>query len=66
MIIPACMVILSSCEKNDVDESATAQLKIVNGSPTSEKQEFYLVNNLLGSTDFAYGEFSDYITAKLG
>ncbi|MGY0037059.1 hypothetical protein [Pedobacter sp. NJ-S-72] len=37
-------VFVSSCKKNDVDSSGSANIKVVNASPTSPNQGFYLAN----------------------
>lgn len=64
-----CLIIITgfvSCEKNDVDETGSANLKVVNASPTSGIQNFYLVNSTLISTGLAYTQFSDYISTYAG
>jgi len=57
---------LSSCEKNDVDNSGQFRLKVVNASPTSGPQTFTLAGNLLVSNGLNYKESSDYITSPSG
>ena len=57
---------LSSCEKNDVDNSGQFRLKVVNASPTSGPQTFTLAGTLLVSNGLNYKESSDYITSPSG
>ncbi|ANF49123.1 hypothetical protein A0O34_00485 [Chryseobacterium glaciei] len=56
---------LSSCEKDDVDEYGSAQLKIVNAAQGSSAQNFYLLGNLL-KEGLGYTEYSDYISVSSG
>ncbi|WP_338839199.1 DUF4397 domain-containing protein [Flavobacterium ginsenosidimutans] len=59
-------VAISSCEKNDIDDAGTAQLKVVNASSTSAEQRFFLVNKELTGDALAYTEYSDYISTYTG
>lgn len=56
---------LSSCEKDDVDEYGSAQLKIVNASQGSASQSFYLLQNLL-KDGLDYTNYSDYVNVSSG
>jgi hypothetical protein len=62
-----CLVLLGllSCEKDDVDEHGTSQLKIVNASPESTTQNFYLLGNLL-KEELDYAEYSDFTSTSSG
>lgn len=64
----ACFLIvtgLSSCEKDDVDEYGSAQLKVVNAAQGSGVQKFYVLGNLI-KDNLAYSEYSDYINVNSG
>lgn len=56
---------MSSCEKDDVDEFGSAQIKIVNAGEDSGSQNFYLLGNLLES-DVQYKESSSYLSTNSG
>lgn len=56
---------LSSCEKDDVDEFGSAQLKVVNASPESGTQNFYLLGNVL-KEGLGYGDYSSFISTNSG
>lgn len=54
-----------SCEKDDVDEYGSAQLKVVNASQGSSGQNFYLLGSLL-KDGLDYTEYSDYLSVNSG
>ncbi len=57
---------LISCKKNDVDESGSANLKVVNASPSSTPQGFYLANSTVVQGGLVYGNNRDYIATNSG
>jgi hypothetical protein len=57
---------LTSCKKNDVDLTGSANLKVVNASPGSSPQGFYLSNSTVVKGNLAYGDESDYIVTNSG
>jgi len=57
---------LISCKKNDVDEFGSANLKVVNASPASSPQGFFLANSTVIKGSLAYGDESDYIVTNSG
>ena len=56
---------LSSCEKDDVDEYGSSQIKIVNASEEAGAQNFYLLGNLLKG-GLNYKDSSEYLTTESG
>jgi hypothetical protein len=59
-------VSFTSCKKNDVDESGSVNLKIVNASPSSSAQSFYLANNVVVQGGLNFGDTKGYIAANSG
>jgi hypothetical protein len=57
---------ISSCSKNDVDDSGTANIKVVNASSASPAQGFYLANRTIVQSGLAFGNESNYITTNSG
>lgn len=57
---------MSSCKKNDVDNSGSANVKVVNASPSSSAQSFYVANNAVVGSGLAYGNETAYIAANSG
>jgi hypothetical protein len=57
---------ISSCEKNDVDEGGSVNLKVVNASPNSTGMSFILANTVLVSGGLDFTESSDYINTNAG
>lgn len=57
---------LTSCKDNDVDETGTANIKVVNASPGSTPQGFFLANNTVVQGGLAFGDASDYIVTNSG
>ena len=57
---------LTSCKKDDVDESGTTQVKVVNASQSSTAQGFSLANTPLVASGLAFGNSSDYISTPSG
>ncbi|MEO6687122.1 MAG: DUF4397 domain-containing protein [Dyadobacter sp.] len=55
-----------SCEENDVDASGMARVKIVNASPNSAAQSFFLVNKALVNGGLGFTQSSDYISTNSG
>ncbi|CAM4379917.1 protein of unknown function [Pedobacter westerhofensis] len=62
----AVSVFISSCSKNDVDDSGTASIKVVNASPTSTPQGFYLANKTIVQSGLAFGNEKDYVITNSG
>lgn len=65
-IILFCIVIFSSCEKNNVDEDGTAKLKVVNAAPKSSAVSFSLAGKVLVSGGLGFTEASDYLSTNSG
>lgn len=59
-------IFMSSCKKNDVDESGSASIKVVNASTASTPQSFYLANQAVVNGGLDFGEGTDYITTSSG
>lgn len=59
-------LVVSSCDENDVDAVGMAKVKIVNASPNSAPQSFFLVDKALVSGGLDYGDVSDYISTNSG
>ena len=59
-------VLFSSCKKNDVNATGTASLKVVNASPGSEAQSFYLAGKTLISGGLSFANASDYLQTVTG
>ncbi|MBE9461995.1 DUF4397 domain-containing protein [Dyadobacter subterraneus] len=59
-------VLLWSCDENDVDASGMAKIKVVNASPNSAAQRFFLVDNALVNQGLNFTEASDYISTNSG
>ncbi|WP_432712097.1 DUF4397 domain-containing protein [Pedobacter sp.] len=57
---------LTSCKKNDVDETGSANLKVINASPSSTPQGFFLANSTVIQSGLAYGDTKDYIATNSG
>ncbi|MBG6236062.1 hypothetical protein IWX76_002643 [Pedobacter sp. CAN_A7] len=57
---------LTSCKKDDVDESGTTHVKVVNASQSSNAQGFFLANTPLVANGLAFGTASDYIASPSG
>ncbi|SEV87988.1 protein of unknown function [Chitinophaga sp. YR573] len=66
LTILSLAISISSCEKNDVDEGGSVNLKVVNASPNSTGMSFILANNVLISGGLDYTESSDYINTSAG
>lgn len=56
----------TSCSKNDVDESGSANVKVVNAAPTSTAQSFYLANNVVVDGGLDFTDATDYISVNSG
>lgn len=59
-------VFVTSCKKNDVDSSGSANIKVVNASPTSPNQGFYLANTAVVSGGLSFANASAYISGNSG
>jgi hypothetical protein len=57
---------ISSCSKNDVDDSGTANIKVVNASAASSAQGFYLANRTIVQSGLTFSNESNYITTNSG
>lgn len=60
------IALISSCKKNDIDDSGQFRLKVVNASPAAGPQTFTLAGTLLVSNGLNYQESSDYLTSPSG
>lgn len=58
--------LITSCKKNDVDESGSANVKVVNAAPSSSAQSFFLANNTVVDGGLDFGDATDYIAANSG
>lgn len=56
----------SSCEENNIDESGSANLKVVNAAPDATAQSFYLVDNAIVSGGLDFTDASDFISTVSG
>jgi uncharacterized protein DUF4397 len=59
-------ILFSSCEKNDIDDSGTSNLKVVNASPGSQAQSFQLAGKTLISDGLNFTGASGYLPAYAG
>ena len=59
-------VFVSSCKKNDVDSSGSANVKVVNASQTSPNQGFYLANKTVVASGLSFANSSAYISTNSG
>ncbi|KIO78072.1 hypothetical protein TH53_05625 [Pedobacter lusitanus] len=59
-------VLVSSCKKNDVDSSGSANIKVVNASPSSPNQGFYLANKTVVASGLSFATASAYISTNSG
>lgn len=66
LAILALTTSLTSCKKNDVDETGSAKIKVVNASGTSSDQGFFLANSAVVQSGLGFGEASDYIVTNSG
>jgi len=57
---------LTSCKNNDVDDTGTVNLKVVNASPGAAPQGFYLANSTVVQGGLSFGKASDYIVTNSG
>ena len=57
---------LTSCEKNNIDDSGQFQLKVVNASPSAGPQSFTLAGSVLVSGGLNFTDASPYITSPSG
>ena len=64
-ILALCATVIS-CKKNDVDESGTANIRIVNASSSSSAQSFYLANSAVVNGGLTFGQNSSYIAFSSG
>jgi len=65
-VIFTLAALISSCKKDDIDDSGSANLKVVNASPTSTPQSFYLAGQAVVQGGLSYGNASDYIITNSG
>jgi hypothetical protein len=59
-------VLISSCSKNDIDDSGTASIKVINASPSSSAQSFYLAGKAIVQGGLAYNDESNYVITNSG
>ncbi|SFF02217.1 protein of unknown function [Chitinophaga sp. CF118] len=64
--ILAFAALMSSCEKNDIDEDGYVNVKVVNASPDSIAKSFTLANTVLVSGGLNFTESSNYINTNAG
>ncbi|WP_304068754.1 DUF4397 domain-containing protein [Pedobacter glucosidilyticus] len=65
-LILALAVGFTSCKKDDVDETGSARIKVVNASSASNAQSVFLANNAIIQGGLAFSNSSDYITTNSG
>lgn len=58
--------VLSSCKKNDIDDTGQFRLKVVNASPGSAPQTFTLAGKLLVGNGLSFPNATDYISSESG
>lgn len=56
----------SSCQENDVEATGMANVKVVNASPGSAAQRFFLVDKVLVNGGLEFTEATDYIRTNSG
>ncbi|MRX48710.1 DUF4397 domain-containing protein [Pedobacter puniceum] len=56
----------TSCKKDDVDETGSARIKVVNASSASIPQSVFLANSAIVQGGLAFNNSSDYITTNSG
>ncbi|MCC8408119.1 DUF4397 domain-containing protein [Mucilaginibacter sp. UR6-1] len=59
-------IAFTGCEKNDIDEAGSFNIKVVNAAPGSAEQSFTLAGNKLISAGLAFTESSSYINTPSG
>ena len=57
---------MTSCKKDDIDETGSANVKVVNASTTSSAQGVYLANKTIVQSGLSFGNASDYIVTNSG
>ena len=57
---------ISSCKKDDIDENGSANIKVVNASPSSTAQGFFLADKTIVASGLDFTDASDYITTNSG
>lgn len=57
---------MSSCKKNDVDESGSANIRVINASASSSAQSFYLANSAVVQGGLRYGDNTNYMAVNSG
>ncbi|WP_256004808.1 DUF4397 domain-containing protein [Pedobacter deserti] len=65
-IVLALATTVSSCKKDDIDESGSANVKVVNASTASTAQGFYLAGRTVVQGGLTFGNASDYISVNSG
>jgi len=66
-ILLAVVTAFSSCKKDDIDESGSANVKVVNASSTSSAQGFYLASKTVVQGGLTFGNASsNYIVVNSG
>lgn len=67
VILLAVVTAFSACKKDDIDESGSANVKVVNASPNSSAQGFYLASKTVVQGGLDFGDNSDgYISVNSG
>jgi len=59
-------VLISSCKKDDIDESGSANLTVVNAATGSSAQSFYLAGKPVVSGGLNFGDATSYIATNSG
>jgi hypothetical protein len=66
-VLLAIVTAFSSCKKDDIDESGSANVKVVNASSTSSAQGFYLASKTVVQGGLTFGNASSgYIAVNSG
>lgn len=59
-------VLISSCKKDDIDESGSANLIVVNAATGSSAQSFYLADKAVVAGGLKFGDATAYIATNSG
>jgi hypothetical protein len=59
-------VLISSCKKDDIDETGSANLIVVNASTGSSTQSFYLAGKAIVNGGLSFGEKEGYVATNSG
>ncbi|HEX6430168.1 MAG TPA: DUF4397 domain-containing protein [Niastella sp.] len=66
LVLSLVTTLFFSCEKNDIDESGSFNIKVVNASPGTLAQGFTLANQVLVNGGLNFTDASNYINTSSG